>query len=1188
MTFPRLARRVVPRAVMAMTMIIATFVAISVSAPSAFAASGTVLFNQPFHDDTVDGPVGAVSVPIGTNAACLTASGNTTSNPLASCPSSQGTPDAQGSGKLRLTPDSGGKVGSVFAAATVPTSQGLDATFNIYQYGTAAQSDADGMSFLLAAVNPTDPVTPTAIGPTGGSLGYSAQPQDSTNPSGPISGLSDGYMGIGFDTYGNYSYGPYYEGSGCTDPADLAKAMPGQVVVRGPGNGTVGYCGLQTSASSPTSQALALRASTRAASEVPVEVVINPTVSSETTASGLVVPSGDYDVKFTPAGGAAHNLLAALPTVPAGLYPASWLNANGIPKELAFGWAGSTGASVDYHELDSAVVTSFNAVPVLAVSQTSYTASTLAPGNPVTYTVAASSSGAAEQFPVTVTETLPTGVVPVGAEGSGWVCAAPVGQSVSCTNSTSPFTAGTITVNGIVASGTVTPALVQTSTSAVASSGDANPATSSTAPAGTLPLLAPVVTSVTPTNGAAGGGNDVTIGGLNLGGATAIEIGTTSQFAAGTATTLNLCSTSAPGCFTVTGILGLGLDISAMPPHTAGAVTVQVVSLGLAGSGSYTYNTGPALLFPPPPSGEANVAYSDQLTVTGGTSPYVWSVSAGTIVPGLTLSSSTGLLSGTPTTAGSYTSTIKVTDASGLSDTQGVTVLIIPGPTLAFPAPPPGWTNTVYRDTLTESGGTAPYAWSVSAGALPAGISLSADGTLSGTPTVIASSSSFTVEVTDAYNQTATETVTSLSVSAGVSTTFAAPAAVDVGVAFSDQLTATGGTTPYTWSLNSGTVPGGVTLSSAGVLSGTPSPAGSYTFAVNVTDANNGSATTSITLVVNAQLAVGLTPPTGEIHTFYTYTLAVGGTAPYTWTLISGSLPGSITLRTNGTLAGTPPAASTSTFSVKVTDADGATATGTDTVTIIAGPVLTFATPPTAQLNTPYSDTLTASGGTTPYSWSVSSGSLPLGITLGASSGVLAGTPTTIGTSTFTVTVTDANSQVAAQATTLRVASPLSLTSPSSLTWAVTSNGTNQHVFDNVSADQQLTVSDGTGTGAGWNATVSATTLTNGTHTLPNTGTLVFTGSLLSPSATTAPSATCVATCTLPTDTTTYPVAITTAATSPTAIKVYDTAVGTGLGSMTIGGHGATSPIGWWVNVPANAFNGAYTTTVTLAVSTGP
>ena len=186
--------------------------------------------------------------------------------------------------------------------------------------------------------------------------------------------------------------------------------MPGQVVVRGPGNGTVGYCAVQSSAATATSPALTLRATTRAASLVPVEVVFNPSSSPVTTASGLTVPGGDYDVTFTPMGGTARSLVGALPMVPAGLYPASWVNANGIPKQLTFGWVASTGANTDYHEIDNAVVSTLNPVPQLAVSQTSYAAATLTPGSPVTYTVAASSSGAAENLPVTVTETLPSGV----------------------------------------------------------------------------------------------------------------------------------------------------------------------------------------------------------------------------------------------------------------------------------------------------------------------------------------------------------------------------------------------------------------------------------------------------------------------------------------------------------------------------------------------------------------------------------------------------------------------------------------------------------------------------------------------------------------------------------------------------------------------------------------------------------
>src|ERR1700729_4040317 len=406
MAFRGSARRTVARAAAITLLTSAAVINMTVSAPSALAA-GTVLFNQTFHDNTVDGSAGSVSLPATptkTNVACLSAAGNATANPLASCTSAT---DPQGSGKLRLTSNGTGLEGGVFASSSVPPSQGLDATFNSYQYG--GSFGADGIAFVLAAVDPANPATPSVIGQSGGALGYSAQ--NSTQ-----GGLSHGYLGIGIDAYGNFS--SKYEGTGCTDPANIAQRMPGQVVVRGPGNGTVGYCALQSSAATATSPALTLRATTRPASLIPVEVVFNPTSSPVTTASGLVVPGGDYDVTFTPIGGTNRSLVGALPVVPSGLYPASWVNASGLPKQLAFGWVGSTGSVTDFHELDNAVVSTLNPVPQLAVSQTSYAAATLAAGSPVTYKVAASSSGAVENQPVTVTETLPAGVLPVSAFGT--------------------------------------------------------------------------------------------------------------------------------------------------------------------------------------------------------------------------------------------------------------------------------------------------------------------------------------------------------------------------------------------------------------------------------------------------------------------------------------------------------------------------------------------------------------------------------------------------------------------------------------------------------------------------------------------------------------------------------------------------------------------------------------------------
>jgi alpha-tubulin suppressor-like RCC1 family protein len=193
---------------------------------------------------------------------------------------------------------------------------------------------------------------------------------------------------------------------------------------------------------------------------------------------------------------------------------------------------------------------------------------------------------------------------------------------------------------------------------------------------------------------------------------------------------------------------------------------------------------------------------------------------------------------------------------------------------------------------------------------------------------------------------------------------------------------------------------------------------------------------------------------------------------------------------------------------------------------------------------------------------------------------------------TYSVTVvtltTDGSSVPSSPAVTVTPVGILSMTSPTSLTWAVTGSGGNQSAVDAVSGDQQLTATDNTGTGAGWNVTVSATTFTNGTHTLPNSAVLIFSGSLSSPASTTAPTAACATSCTLPTDTTTYPVAITTAASSPTTYKIYDTSTSTGEGVITIGGSAAANPIGWWVQVPASVYTGSYTSTVTLSVVSGP
>ena len=953
-------------------------------ASRAVAASGTTLFVQQFNNATVNSayPVAVPALPSGaTNPVCLTAAGNTTSGPPYSCTSNT---DTNGSGKLRFTSATTGQEGGLFAAASVPTSQGIDATFNTYQYGGTG---ADGMAFVLAAVNPTDPLAPTNIGQSGGDLGYSA------NAGLSEVGLTDGYMGIGLDVYGNYS-NSQYEGTGCTNPAYIntgGHQVPGQVVVRGPGAGTVGYCAINSTATSTSSKALTLRASTRAASEVPVEVAINPTSTSFTTVSGITVPAGTYAVQFTPVGGSATQETGALPTVPSGLYPSStWTTSAGIPKQLAFGWVGSTGAVTDFHEVDAVNVASFSPVPQLAVSQTSYVAASPKAGTPVTYTVSpsVSSSGASESNPISVTETLPAGVVPVGAYGSGWTCGSPSGQTITCTDSATPFAAGTslpaITVEGIVTSSSVTAAAIQSGTTVTASSSDGNPGIATSTTAGTLPA-APSGVTLSPATSTIAGGNAVTISGTNITGATAIMIGTTAQQAAGTPTVLLPCpGAAAPGCFTVSGST---LVISSMPSVTASeTANVTVVTLGASGSASYVYTDKPGT--PAAPTATAGITSAtvtwtapaaNGSPITGYViTPYLngTAQAAQTFANSSTTQTLTGLTAGS-----SYTFTVAAINAIGTSaaspQSNAVTPYTLPGAP-AVPAVTAGDAAATVTWTAPASNGSAitgyvvtPY---IGSAAQTAQTFPSTATTETVTGLIPGTSYAFTVAAINLAGTGRPSAKSSVvTINAGPSLTFAAPPAGEVSIAYLDALTATGGTGTLTWSVSSGTLPPGLTLNSAtGVLSGTPTKADNFTFTVTVTDTAGGSASKAVTLHIAAAPSLSNpAPPSGQAGVTYSDTLAVtGGTGPFTWSVSSGTLPPGLTLNSStGVLSGTPTMAGLTSFTVQVTDSFGLTATQSLSMTVAVGPLVIAASANTSTATQSgvvrYTVTITNTGATT-------------------------------------------------------------------------------------------------------------------------------------------------------------------------------------------------------------------------------
>jgi Putative Ig domain len=161
------------------------------------------------------------------------------------------------------------------------------------------------------------------------------------------------------------------------------------------------------------------------------------------------------------------------------------------------------------------------------------------------------------------------------------------------------------------------------------------------------------------------------------------------------------------------------------------------------------------------------------------------------------------------------------------------------------------------------------------------------------------------------------------------------------------------------------------------------------------------------------------TLPTGTVGTLYFQALsATGGAPPYTWSLVSGILPIGLNLSANGALSGTPTTLATFTFTLQVTDSASSAATQTFSLTIapVAGSSLAITTTslPQASVNLPYSQTLAATGGIPPYTWFLSSGTLPTGLSLSAS-GAIAGTPIVVGASVFTVSVNDSASHSAAQ-----------------------------------------------------------------------------------------------------------------------------------------------------------------------------
>jgi hypothetical protein len=268
---------------------------------------------------------------------------------------------------------------------------------------------------------------------------------------------------------------------------------------------------------------------------------------------------------------------------------------------------------------------------------------------------------------------------------------------------------------------------------------------------------------------------------------------------------------------------------------------------------------------------------------------------------------------------------------------------------------------------------------------------------------------------------------------------FATPAQVlpngSNGVNYSSQVVATGGVPTLIFTVvcpNQGQtncLPPGLTLNQSGVLIGTPTTPGTYTFFVKVTDRGGIqqpnqppplSATSPLfTVIINPSAPLSVTTTSvhpGNVNQTYSASLAAkGGVTQYTWSITSGSLPPGLGLdKSTGVISGTPTTVGSFPFVATVQDSSVPPQTATSGTLVISiespQPLQAITAPlPPGMTATPYSASLTAIGGVQPYTWSVISGQLPAGLILNPQAGTITGTPILTGTSNFTVQVQDSS-----------------------------------------------------------------------------------------------------------------------------------------------------------------------------------
>ncbi len=439
--------------------------------------------------------------------------------------------------------------------------------------------------------------------------------------------------------------------------------------------------------------------------------------------------------------------------------------------------------------------------------------------------------------------------------------------------------------------------------------------------------------------------------------------------------------------------------------------TAARCGISIVGGALRLLTTGPILT-------RAGTAYSGSIEAGGGQPPYRFGV-LGNPAPGLNLAEN-GTLGGTASRQGDFPVTIEVRDAAGLAVQRSI-LFRNAASNLSFVCPEPSsfTLGSTVNASFALNGGVAPYTLRILSGALPAGLTLGvadAQGRvpLTGRPTA-PGDFALNLRADDSTETNVTRSCTLRITGQLLSLTTDGLPNGQLGVTYSTALSAQGGLPPYTFGLAGGAMPPGLAIDAAsGALSGMPTRTGVFSATYEVRDANRQSARRDLTITVEGgslPLTITTESPLSDAVVGRPYSQsfdAIGGTPLYLSTTLEGTLPPGLSF--NGSITGTPTATGQSQFTVTVRDSARGTVAKVFTLRVVADPALNIVTEtlPDGVLGEPYGAAVAVAGGTPPYTWSLTSGSIPPGLTFNASTGNFGGTSTAAGQFSANVLVTDA------------------------------------------------------------------------------------------------------------------------------------------------------------------------------------